>query len=88
MKPYSDQMYGPTALAYTIGVTGKNTFFDQKISVHKLWPGYHTTIYVTPKLLETSSEFRDLKLKDRKCKLPDETYGFRLFQEYIFWFGL
>jgi hypothetical protein len=82
MKPYSDQTYGPTTLAYTVGVTAKNRVFDQKISVHRLRPGYHTTIYVTPKLLEVSSDFKSLSLRNRKCKLPHETTEFTLFQEY------
>ena len=82
MKPYSDQLYGPTALPYTIGVTGQNNLIDQKISVHKLWPGYQTTIHVVPKILETTSAFNNLKLNKRECKLPHETTGFRLFNEY------
>ena len=82
MKPYSDQLYGPTALPYTIGVTRKNNLIDQKISVHKLWPGYHTTIHVVPNILETTSAFDNLKLNKRECKLPHETTGFRLFNEY------
>ena len=82
MKPYSNQIYGPSTLSYTIGVTGKNAFFDQKVSVHKLWPGYHTTIYVIPKILESSSDFNSLDLMQRRCKLPHETKGLRLFQQY------
>ena len=82
MKPYSDQHYGPTALPYTVGVTRKNNLIDQKISVHKLWPGYQTTIHVVPKILETTSAFNNLKLDKRECKLPHETTGFRLFNEY------
>ena len=82
MKPYSEQLYGPTALPYTVGVTGQNNLVDQKISVHKLWPGYHTTIHTVPKILETSSNFDDLALDKRNCRLPHETNGFSLFQEY------
>ena len=82
MKPYSNQIYGPTYLPYTIGVSGKNNFVDQKISVQKLWPGHHTTIHVIPKLLDTTSDYNDLDLTTRKCKLPHETDGFQLLQEY------
>ena len=82
MKPYSDQHYGPDSLPYTVGVSRKNNLIDQKISVHKLWPGYHTTIYVVPKILETSPNFDNLDLDKRKCKLPHETTGFRFLQEY------
>ena len=45
-------------------------------------PGYHTTILVIPKILETSSNFDSLALETRKCKLPHETAGFQLFKEY------
>ena len=82
MKPYSDQLFGPTALPYTVGVTGQNNLVDQKISVHKLWPGYHTTIHTVPKILETSSNFDNLALDQRNCRLPHETTGFMLLQEY------
>ena len=82
MKPYSNQLYGPTALPYTVGVTAKNTFIDQKTMIHKLRPGYHTTLHIVPKILETTSAFNDLDLDIRKCKLPHETAGFRFFQEY------
>lgn len=82
MHPYSNQRYGPTALAYRIGVTEQNKIFDQKISTVKLRPGYHTTIHVIPKILETSTAFDNMKLQTRRCKLPHETSGFQLFQEY------
>ena len=82
MKPYTDQMFGPTALPYTIGVSSKSNLIDQKISVHKLRPGYHTTIHVVPKILETSSYFDNLDVEKRECKLPRETSQFRLFNEY------
>ena len=82
MKPYSDQLYGPKALSYTIGVTGKNDFIDQKTMVYKLTPGYHTTFHVIPKILETTSAFDDLSLDLRKCKLSHETSGFNFFQTY------
>ena len=82
MKPFSNQRYGPITVPYTIGVTGRNTFFDQKISLHKLRPGYQTTIHVVPKILESSSEFDSIELKKRKCKLPHESTGFKFFHEY------
>ena len=82
MKPYSDQPFGPSALPYTIGVTGKDNLIDQKISVHKLRPGYHTTIHVVPKILETSADFDNMDINKRECKLPHETSGFNLFNDY------
>ena len=73
MKPYTKQRYGPRALAYTIGVTEQVNAIDQKTNIYKLVPGYHTTVHVVPKILETSSAFDSLSIKSRKCKLePDE----------------
>ena len=82
MKPYSNQPYGPTVLPYTVGVTGQNNFIDQKTMVHKLRPGYHTTLHVIPKILNSTSAFNDLDLDTRQCKLSHETSGFRFFQKY------
>ena len=82
MKPYSNQLYGPTALPYTVGVTGQKNFIDQRMLVHKLTPGYHTTLHVIPKIIESTSSFDDLPLDIRQCKLSHETSGFRFFQSY------
>ena len=82
MKPYSNQLYGPTALPYTVGVTGQKNFIDQRMLVHKLTPGYHTTLHVIPKIIKTTSAFDDLHLDIRQCKLSHETSGFRFFQTY------
>ena len=82
MKPFTNQVYGPKHISYTIGVTAKNTFFDQKNSLHELRPGYQTTIHVVPKILRSSTDFDSLELKKRKCKLPHESYGFNYFHKY------
>ena len=82
MKPYTNQRYGPSALAYTIGVTEQVNAIDQKTNTYKLVPGYHTTVHVVPKVIETSSDFDSLSIDTRKCKLPTETTGFKLFQKY------
>ena len=82
MKPYSNQLYGPTALPYTVGVTWKNNFIDQKTLMHRLRPGYHTTIHIIPKIIESTPAFDNLDLDIRKCKLPHETTGFLFFQKY------
>ena len=50
--------------------------------VHKLTPGYHTTLHVIPKILQTTSAFDDLDLDLRQCKLSHETSGFQFFQTY------
>ena len=82
MKPYTNQRFGPSALAYTIGVTEQINAIDQKNNVYKLVPGFHTTVHVVPKVVETSSAFDSLSIDTRKCKLPSETTGFQLFQKY------
>ena len=76
MKPYTNQRYGPSALAYTIGVTEQVNAVDQKTNTYKLVPGYHTTVHVVPKVIETSSAFDSLSIDTRQCKLPRETTGF------------
>ena len=50
--------------------------------VHKLTPGYHTTLHVIPKILNSTSAFNDLDLDTRQCKLSHENSGFRFFQTY------
>ena len=82
MKPFSHQLYGPAYIPYTIGVSGKNSFMEQKISVVKLRPGYHVSINIIPKILEASSAFNNLNLDSRRCRLPHETQGFNLFKKY------
>ena len=82
MKPFTNQLYGPTYIPYTVGISGQNTFMNQKTSVVKVRPGYHVSIYIVPKILETSSAFNNLNLDSRKCKHPYETKGFSLFKKY------
>ena len=82
MKPYTNQHYGPSTLSYKIGVTEQLNAVDQKTNTYKLIPGYHTTVHVVPKIIETSHAFDSLSIDTRKCKLPSETKGFQLFQKY------
>ena len=82
MKPYTNQHYGPSTLSYKIGVTEQLNAVDQKTNTYKLIPGYHTTAHVVPKIIETSHAFDSLSIDTRKCKLPSETKGFKLFQKY------
>ena len=82
MKPYSNQPFGPKYIPYTVGVSEKDRFFDQKTSLYKLRPGYHTTIHVIPKILKTTTYFNDLHLNARNCRLPHETSEFQLLKEY------
>ena len=82
MKPYSNQPFGPKYIPFTVGVSGKDTYLDQKTSLHKLRPGFHTTIHVIPKILKTTSDFNNLHLNARNCKLPHETTAFQLLREY------
>ena len=82
MKPYTNQPFGPSHLPYTVGVSGKTDFIDQKTSIQKLRPGYHTTIHVIPKILGTTSDFDKFEVDTRGCKLPQETWGFKFLKKY------
>ena len=76
LNPNTNQLYQPIAIPYTIGVTRKNDYMDQTTTVFQVKPGHHTSIYVSPKVISSSSTFNSLSLKTRKCKLEDEIDGF------------
>ena len=76
LNPNTNQLYQPIAIPYTIGVTRKNDYMDQSTTVFQVKPGHHTSIYVSPKVISSSSTFNSLSLKTRKCKLEDEIDGF------------
>ena len=82
MEPYSRQLYGRVHTPYNLGITQKNDQMDQKTSLFTLKPGQHVTINVQPKLVDASEDFRKLPLATRKCKLPEETQGFKYITEY------
>lgn len=81
MKPYSIQLYGK-ATEYSLGVSNKRTFIDQKRNMIRLKPGNQVFIRVLPRLFATTENFDMMDKKDRKCKLPHETAGFRFLKEY------
>ena len=76
LNPNTNQLYQPIAIPYTIGVTRKNDYMDQTTTVFQVKPGHHISIYVSPKVISSSSTFNSLSLKTRKCKLEDEIIGF------------
>ena len=76
LNPNTNQLYQPIAIPYTIGVTRKNDYMDQTTTVFQVKPGHHISIYVSPKVISSSSTFNSLSLKTRKCKLEDEIAGF------------
>ena len=76
LNPNTNQLYQPIAIPYTIGVTRKNDYMDQTTTVFQVKPGHHISIYVSPKVVSSSSTFNSLSLKTRKCKLEDEIAGF------------
>ena len=46
-------------------------------------PGYETTILITPRLQETSTDAKTtLNPKERKCKTKQESHGLKLFKTY------
>ena len=82
LKPYTNQLYSPVALPYTLGVSSSKNIFDQKRNLIHLRPGNHISIKVLPRLIKTSTDFDWLDIDMRKCKLPYETEGFQFLTEY------
>ena len=82
MESYSRQSYGMVHTPYNLGITQKNNQVDQKTSMFKVMPGHHISIYVQPKIVDASDEFKSLPLFTRNCKLPQETQGFNFLNEY------
>ena len=82
MESYSRQLYGIVHTPYNLGITQKNNQVDQKTSMFKVMPGHHISIYVQPKIVDASDEFKLLPLFTRNCKLPQETQGFNFLNEY------
>ena len=67
MKPYISQLYGSTAPKYTIGISGKSDYVDQKRNAILIRPGQQTMIKVFPRLVETTKDFDHLENKERNC---------------------
>ena len=82
MKPYISQLYGSTAPKYTIGISGKSDYVDQKRNAILIRPGQQTMIKVFPRLVETTKDFDYLENKERNCKLSHETDGFDYLTKY------
>ena len=82
MKPYTSQLYSFTALKYTIGISGRDYFMDQKRNAILIRPGQQTIIKVFPRLVETTEDFNSLELKKRDCKLSHEIDGLDYLNKY------
>ena len=82
MKPYTSQLYGSTALKYTVGISGPDDFIDQKRNVILIRPGQQTMVKVIPRLVRTTKDFKSLELKERNCKLSHETSEFEYLTKY------
>ena len=55
---------------------------DQRRGLIELKPGYHVTIRVTPKVIDTSEDFVGFDAHARKCKLPYEADDLKFLQGY------
>ena len=82
LKPYTTHAYDRKHIRYLIGITGQNDLVDQHRNVIKIMPGQKTVINVIPRLVRTSEDFNALKLKQRNCKLYDETEGQQFLTTY------
>ena len=81
-KPYTSQLYSPTAVPYTVGISSTKSLIDQKRNLIHIKPGYQISIKVLPKIVETTTDFNALDMDVRKCKLGHETDGFNFLLEY------
>ena len=82
MRPFTTQLYSPTAVPYVIGIGDQKTFVDQKRNTILVRPGKQTMIKVIPRLVETTDSFGFLEVKERGCKLSHETSGFKYLNKY------
>lgn len=82
LKPYTTHAYDRKHVRYLIGITGQNDLVDQHRNVIKIMPGQKTIINVIPRLVRTSEDFNALKLKQRNCKLSEETEGQQFLTKY------
>ena len=69
-------------IPYNVKISTKRNILDQKRGLIKLKPGFHVTVRVTPKVVDTSDEFVEFDLETRGCKLPYETDELKFLQNY------
>ena len=67
---------------YTIKISSKLDMVDQKRGLIEVRPGYNVVIRVIPKVVDTTAEFEKFDVRTRKCKLPHETNGLKLTNNY------
>ena len=67
---------------YNVKISTKTNILDQKRGVIELKPGFHLTIRVTPKVIDTSENFVVFDVDKRNCKLPYETNELKFLQSY------
>jgi hypothetical protein len=82
LKPYTTQLYNPVAIPYTIGISGPESFMDQKRNTIRIRPGKTTSVKVLPRLFETTEGFDGLEVDPRQCKHSHETNGLKLLKTY------
>ena len=69
-------------IPYNVKISTKINILDQRRGIIELKPGYHVTIRVTPKVIDTSEDFERFDVHTRKCKLSYETDVLKFFQNY------
>ena len=82
MRPHTTQLYNRIAVPYMIGISGRENWIDQKRKMILVRPGVKTMIKVLPRIVETTSEFDNLRRKERQCKLSHETEGLESLTKY------
>ena len=82
MKPYLNLDSTTKSNPYHIRISSQTSMIDQKRGLIELKPGYMVSVKVIPQVVEASKEFESFEVKDRKCKEPHETDGFKLTHFY------
>ena len=75
LKPQTVQMHNRKATKYKIGITGPFDVIDQQRNLIDVRPGEQAQIKVIPRLVKTTTDFDNLRLDQRKCKLSHEANG-------------
>ena len=75
LKPQTLQVHNRKATKYKIGITGPFDVIDQQRNLIDVRPGEQAQIKVIPRLVKTTTDFDNLRLDQRKCKLSHEANG-------------
>ena len=82
LKPFTTQKHSSIAIPYTLGISGPTDMVDQRRNVIKVIPGKELLVNAIPRIVQTTTGFNALDIKDRRCKLTHEIDGLQMLSEY------